>query len=153
MAPPNLVARSWPPFVTHSALETIFKHAHEAPPALSDLAPNEFSENLELLVAKCLEKKRSNRYQSMAELRSELATALDSEVVVAASAPIVDAKSTNKQPIPGYFKVLAGILSFTLIVIAWMAIVDQNRPHVLPKTATVKRNFLIWTTHKLLIQG
>lgn len=130
-----------PPFVTHSALETISKHAHEAPPALSDFTTQEFPEKLELLVAKCLEKRRSNRYQSMAELRSELATASDSEVVVAASAPVIDAKSTSKPPIPGYFKVLAGMLSLTLVAIISMAIAEQNRPIVAKKATKIKRTF------------
>ncbi|MDZ4833148.1 MAG: protein kinase [Candidatus Melainabacteria bacterium] len=61
------------PFSGETALEVINKHAHEAPPQLNDVNGDvDFSEPLENVVAKCLAKKPSDRYQSMEQLSRAL---------------------------------------------------------------------------------
>ncbi len=58
-----------PPFLGETALETISKHAHEQAPMLGDLDENnEFSNELESLVGRCLEKDPDDRFQNMSEL-------------------------------------------------------------------------------------
>lgn len=62
-----------PPFVADTALETISKHANEAPPLLSDLRRfHGTAGEFEHIVARCLEKHPDDRYQSMSELHSDL---------------------------------------------------------------------------------
>lgn len=70
-----------PPFSADTALEIINKHAHEKPPKLADENPDvDFSEQLERVVAKCLEKKPGDRHQSMEELSRELNAAALSDL-------------------------------------------------------------------------
>jgi|AGTN01.2.fsa_nt_gi Serine/threonine protein kinase len=128
-----------PPFVSNSALEVISMHAHEAPRALSDfVAEGEFPERLETVVSKCLEKEPIDRYQSMAEVKSELAMVSDSDLIVSANTPISEEKPKNKQSIPGYFKVLVGILSLAIIAIFWIVATDQPQQTITTKPIKVE---------------
>lgn len=59
-----------PPFIGESALATISLHAHKQPPALSDITPGAvFPEEVEALVATCLNKDQAQRFQSIEELK------------------------------------------------------------------------------------
>jgi Serine/threonine protein kinase len=70
-----------PPFVADTALETISKHANEAPPRLSDLRRfHGTAVEFEHIVARCLEKHPDDRYQSMSELGSDLHSILHSDL-------------------------------------------------------------------------
>jgi len=60
------------PFLSEIALDLIRQHAEEEPPRLSERSPVAFSEALEELVSKCLEKRKDDRFQSMSELVSAL---------------------------------------------------------------------------------
>jgi len=54
------------PFAAESALETIALHAQEPPPRLKDVRSDlSFSPQLEMIVARCLEKRPQDRYRSM----------------------------------------------------------------------------------------
>lgn len=62
------------PFVGETALDTLYMHANRKAPRLADVAPDlAFSERLEEIVAKCLEKHAEDRYQSTEELSKALA--------------------------------------------------------------------------------
>lgn len=72
-----------PPFTGTSALEVISKHLSEAPPKLSDAREHKaFPQSLEDLVAKCLAKESTNRYQTMDELKAVLYDLMAGEELV-----------------------------------------------------------------------
>lgn len=61
------------PYQGNSEIETILNHINEAPPAIA--APcldDKTKKRLELIVLRCLAKRQADRYQSMAEVESEL---------------------------------------------------------------------------------
>jgi serine/threonine protein kinase len=61
------------PFEGASGLGVLALHAQEIPPPLAHAYPEgDFSEDIEALVAKCLEKKPDDRFQSMQELKAAL---------------------------------------------------------------------------------
>lgn len=57
-----------PPFVGETALQTLSMHAKKSPPALSSNAAGVIPQELDTVIAKCLEKKPENRYKSVNEL-------------------------------------------------------------------------------------
>ncbi len=62
-----------PPFVGGSSIETIFRQLNDQAPTLREGSlGKEFPPEIESIVAKSLEKKLENRFQSMAELKGEL---------------------------------------------------------------------------------
>lgn len=62
-----------PPFVGDTALETMNMHTHREVVPLSEVKPeSKFSEELESVVLRCLEKQPNERFQSMSELAIEL---------------------------------------------------------------------------------
>lgn len=61
------------PFPGRTTYETMRMHAEMDPPKLSDIKPDvQFSEDLELLVARCLKKSQSERFQTVTELGAAL---------------------------------------------------------------------------------
>jgi tRNA A-37 threonylcarbamoyl transferase component Bud32 len=62
------------PFDADNFMGVLSQHMYKAPPSLRDLAPNpeEISDGLEAIVAKCLAKRAELRYQSMHELVADL---------------------------------------------------------------------------------
>lgn len=88
-----------PPFMGSTAVEIMTKHTTDPAPKLSDVAPNKrFSESLENVVAKCLEKEPANRYQSMDDLKDELLELLSgSELIEEDSIEPTDSED-EKQP-------------------------------------------------------
>lgn len=61
------------PHVGEDAAEIMLKHINEDIPPLADVRPDlSFPDQLELVVARALEKERDKRYQSMRELKAEL---------------------------------------------------------------------------------
>jgi len=66
-------ALSWqPPFKGDTLLETLSMHRFEPPRPFSEAAPREIPEWLEDVVVKCLGKERTERYQTVSELRRAL---------------------------------------------------------------------------------
>jgi serine/threonine protein kinase len=62
-----------PPFIAESALEIVQMHVNEPPPALHEALPSgEFSEDMEALIEKALQKDPQDRFASMAELADAL---------------------------------------------------------------------------------
>ena len=72
-----------PPFVGDSPVAVASKHVREQPPALSDLNPA-VPPALEAVIAKAMAKSPSHRYQSAAELRTDLERFTDGRPVSAA---------------------------------------------------------------------
>lgn len=65
------------PFPRDNPLAILSAHAEEEPPALSEVVPEEdFPEELEAIVAKCLQKSPGERYQSAHRLKVELQSVL-----------------------------------------------------------------------------
>lgn len=63
------------PFTGETPIEIIGKHANAVPPKLADVAPDqEFSDAIEALICKCLEKEPAKRFQTMNELIEALKT-------------------------------------------------------------------------------
>lgn len=60
-----------PPLIADTWLATVIKHVTELPPPLSTYI-SDVPPGLEEVVMKCLSKKKEDRYQSVAELRTEL---------------------------------------------------------------------------------
>ncbi len=100
------------PFTGKTALDLINKHAHEPPPRLSDINEKvDFSNQLEKLVAKCLEKNPNDRYQSMAELSSALNSLAIGELPDSTvSAESESLKTTTTPPSPSKILLASGIL-------------------------------------------
>lgn len=104
-----------PPFVGGSSIETIFRQLNDPAPSLKEGSlGKEFPAELEAIVAKTLEKKPENRFQSMAELKHQLMT-LRSGKSEAESDSAIEAESKNKKRIE--IKALLGAL-LVLIVLA-----------------------------------
>lgn len=62
-----------PPFIGDTALETLNLHATQKTPSLAELRPDlDFSEEIESIVARCLEKEPEERFQTMNDLVSSL---------------------------------------------------------------------------------
>ena len=60
------------PFEGETTIDIIHGHLEEEPPKLNDGAEDEFPEELEVLVAKCLMKSPAHRYQSVRDLLNEI---------------------------------------------------------------------------------
>jgi TPR repeat protein/serine/threonine protein kinase len=60
------------PFRGENALETITMHANDAPPKLSEVAGQPYSNEIEKVIAKCLAKDPDKRFQSVADLQEAL---------------------------------------------------------------------------------
>jgi serine/threonine protein kinase len=69
-----------PPFTGETALNTLYMHVNEPPPKLSDVVDENFSDKLENVVARCLEKDPDKRFQTTAELAKALAPELAPDV-------------------------------------------------------------------------
>lgn len=82
-----------PPFHGDTAFETIMMHKNDAPPSISESAGISFDSNLEEVIAKCLEKQPSKRYQTVEELRRELHSINDSVIQASPQTAVVDGES------------------------------------------------------------
>jgi len=61
------------PFVAESPLATISMHAHTPPPAMADVYDEEeFPDQMETIIATCLNKSPDDRFQTVADLRKEI---------------------------------------------------------------------------------
>lgn len=86
-----------PPFVGGSSIETIFRQLNDPAPSLKEGSlGKDFPEELEAIVAKTLEKKPDNRFQSMAELKRRLLT-LKSGKSEVNSEPATETDSKSKK--------------------------------------------------------
>lgn len=72
------MAAGRPPFTGSGSVDLIYKHIHEKPPRVSDVAHGDCPPELEDLIAQCLEKDRSRRFASMAEVIDALKQARNS---------------------------------------------------------------------------
>lgn len=71
-----------PPFAAKTVMEAVAKVMTEDPPSLRSIRPD-LSEDLEMLVMKCLAKQREDRYPSVAELANDLRRVQESKGVIA----------------------------------------------------------------------
>lgn len=62
-----------PPFKGATALETMQMHANDQPTPPSDLSKKEIPDRVEAAVMKCLKKSKEERYQSVKELKHDIA--------------------------------------------------------------------------------
>jgi serine/threonine protein kinase len=72
------MAAGRPPFTGSGSVDLIYKHIHEKPPRVSDVAHGDCPPELEDLIAQCLEKDRALRFASMADVISALKQARSS---------------------------------------------------------------------------
>jgi serine/threonine protein kinase len=61
-----------PPFESDNAIGVVYMHIHEKPVQPSKKTADKLSPGVEAIICKCLEKKASDRYQSMQELLADL---------------------------------------------------------------------------------
>ena len=71
-----------PPFSAKTVMEAVAKVMTEDPPPLRSIRPD-ISEDLEMLVMKCLAKQREDRYLSVAELADDLRRVQESKGIIA----------------------------------------------------------------------
>ena len=71
-----------PPFTGDSPVAVAYQHVREAPPRPSDIKPG-LGKELDAIVLKALNKNPLNRYQTAAEMRSDLVRALSGQAVQA----------------------------------------------------------------------
>ncbi|MDP9800951.1 serine/threonine-protein kinase [Arcanobacterium wilhelmae] len=85
-----------PPFQGDSAVAVAYQHVSEPPKPASSIAPD-IPDVLDRVVMKSLAKKREDRYQSAAEMRSELLAAIRGQGV---GAPAVTTWAQRTPPVP-----------------------------------------------------
>ncbi|MBZ0185465.1 MAG: serine/threonine protein kinase [Candidatus Obscuribacterales bacterium] len=127
------------PFLGDTSLETLKKHAEEPAPKLSDILPTiEFSDELENIVATCLEKDSARRFQSVAELRSVLAELVkeDEPVPVAESGfpPLRTFISEASVSISG----MKRLVTIVLVLALSLGIYLVNRAHHAVESNSIK---------------
>lgn len=86
----------YPPFSGETALEILNKHIHEVPPLLS-VTTQDVPPGISRIVAKCLEKDRKKRYQSIAEIVEDFNEG-------ASNAGTVGATTVSAQPVKTQLK-------------------------------------------------
>ena len=126
-----------PPFRRESFMETIEAHINDSSPLLSEKSEIEFSEEIEALVAKCLAKDPTNRYQNVKELSNDLLQANqtyflnDIEQKEEESVPVPiglkeNTKSENKNPAIKYWFISVPIVVSLLVVLSLVQQVIQR---------------------------
>lgn len=123
------------PFVAETPLAAIAMHAHQRPPALSDVTESrDFPEQIESIVSICLNKKPEDRFQSVDELKKEF-TELRSSI---ASHERQNKSLLNMTPVAksGSFPVFIG-LAVILLTVTIAFIYYQFSP-ISEETAPVK---------------
>jgi Serine/threonine protein kinase len=123
-----------PPFVEQTAMETMSKHAHEAPPAISDLMKEEPPHQLVEVIEKCLEKSPDDRFQSMKALHAQLLSV--KEAIIKESSrqdrTVTTFIKRKTNPILVWaavaFIALAGVA--TLVVVNFVSTREQKPPEV-----------------------
>lgn len=93
-----------PPFRGDSAVAVAYQHVSQAPEPAATVAPD-IPDSLDRVVMKSLAKRREDRYQSAAEMRSELLSASRGEGV---SAPSVNSWQTQVMSAPVAATAIAG---------------------------------------------
>lgn len=136
-----------PPFSGETALEIIKKHAHEKPPRLSDENPGvDFSEQLENVLAVCLEKRPEARFQSMEELSRALDSVVSNELADASPRREPEIAKPAVAPQKGTVKNAAVIYSLLALVgvagLIWIIAsqLDSSTPSNSTATKTADEN-------------
>lgn len=71
-----------PPFLGVTAMATLMMHQEAEPPMLSSISPTkDFNQSLDVLLARCLNKDASQRYQSADQLAIDLQRILDGKAI------------------------------------------------------------------------
>lgn len=128
-----------PPFVGGSSIETIFRQLNDKAPTLKEGSlGREFPEQLEDIVAKCLEKKPEARFQSMADLKRSLIDLKFGKVStrnVGAPTQVASVEQANKKrnEIKALGLALAA-LSILAAVSSYFVINTLHKPVVVPVT-------------------
>lgn len=113
------------PFTGDNFMEIVFKHMEATAPTLRATRPDrEFSPRLEALVAKCLAKRRADRFQTMEEVQAEL-----EQVYVDLRNP-GRARGKNTMAIVG--ATVGGALLIGVLVIGGMSWMKHNQPAPVP---------------------
>lgn len=127
------------PFTGKTALEILGKHAHDAPPLLSDFAKEEIPDSVQSIVSRCLNKNPEGRYQSMDELGLALRTALQEYIWLeemqneAATTTAPNTSSTcpgiidSNLTIPTHIKIV-GATAFLIIIAFCALVVSHEQP-------------------------
>lgn len=145
-----------PPFVEQSSMETIARHAHEAPPAISDLMREEPPQQLAALVTKCLAKSPDERFQSMNALHAQLLRVKD--VILKESIQTKESRQQGRtlttvtkgkgNPILVWvlvaFIALAGV--GILVAVAFFSRADDKPPEVITERLNIPSSMVDKTT-------
>lgn len=136
-----------PPFLADTPLAVAYKQVHEAAPLLSKKCPD-VPRRLELIVAKCLKKNKSDRYLNADELLRDLDSAHfemvpeEEKELPPSDLRITDRRGQNRrnaaEPMALSRNYLWGILALFAVVLSSLAYVLM-RP-------SEKPNFLSWQT-------
>lgn len=85
------------PFEGDEFIETVMMHQEEEPPRLSELNPDlKYPSSLDSVLAKCLAKRPSDRYQSAKEMAVDLTRVLEGKPVLANTSTDIYAKNSSK---------------------------------------------------------
>lgn len=85
-----------PPFDSASTAEVLELHMTEEPPLLKDVCPDRsFSPEMQEIITKCLSKTKSDRFQTMAELKAALERPVAKSKRTIESAPPVESKKNS----------------------------------------------------------
>lgn len=121
-----------PPFLGENSMATVMMHMNDDAPTLSEKAGAEFSDELEAIISKCLEKNRENRYQSVQELRYDIQDYWQESLDVANSVEDEDmSKPSIERPGIGLFSksnILAILLLTATISIGCFVALELIKP-------------------------
>lgn len=85
-----------PPFSGQTALETIAMHATHERPTLAQAAGHEFSQEIEKLIAKCLQRDPQKRFSSAREVELALDELLEFKPTITSEVPTVQTSNERK---------------------------------------------------------
>lgn len=109
------------PFIGENFMEIVFKHMEDPAPALRAARPDrEFPPRLEALVAKCLAKRRADRFQTMDEVQAEL-----EQVYVDLRNP---GRGRGKKTTTIAVATVGGALLMGVLVIAGLSLMKHTQP-------------------------
>ncbi len=88
-----------PPFGAANAVQLVVKHLNEQPPVQRRLKRNA-SADIELIISKCLEKRKEDRYQSVKELLNDLKELQNGK------APAIERIAKEREPVHPWWRII-----------------------------------------------